>query len=123
MQGTFASDKNEMLFSQFGINYNNLPEIFRKGSVLIWKLVSVVKVADPAFRKSLLIPSNSSLVSIMYKVKKLKMILPETQQSFKNNLCCVWFEANRFDIKQSICNMLFAPFSFLFVVGGDFIAI
>lgn len=38
LRGTFASDKNEMLFSQFGINYNNLPEIFRKGSVLIWKL-------------------------------------------------------------------------------------
>ena len=31
-----SADKNELLFSQFGINYNNLPEIYRKGSVLIW---------------------------------------------------------------------------------------
>jgi tRNA(His) guanylyltransferase len=33
--GTFSSDKNEILFSEFGINYNNEPQLFRKGSVLI----------------------------------------------------------------------------------------
>ncbi|KAL1978293.1 hypothetical protein VTN31DRAFT_1152 [Thermomyces dupontii] len=34
LQGTVSSDKNEILFSRFGINYNNEPEIFRKGSVV-----------------------------------------------------------------------------------------
>ncbi|KAL2125136.1 hypothetical protein VTJ04DRAFT_1501 [Mycothermus thermophilus] len=34
LKGTFASDKNEILFSKFGINYNNEPEIFKKGSVV-----------------------------------------------------------------------------------------
>lgn len=29
-----AADKNEILFSRFGINYNNEPEIFKKGSVI-----------------------------------------------------------------------------------------
>ena len=29
-QGTLSSHKNEMLFSEFGINYNNVPERFRK---------------------------------------------------------------------------------------------
>ncbi|RYP54790.1 hypothetical protein DL768_000518 [Monosporascus sp. mg162] len=33
-QGTLAADKNEILFSRFGINYNNEAEIFRKGSVV-----------------------------------------------------------------------------------------
>jgi len=33
-QGTVSSQKNEILFSQFNINYNKLPEMFRKGSVL-----------------------------------------------------------------------------------------
>lgn len=33
-QGTVSSDKNEILFSRYGINYNNEPEIFKKGSVL-----------------------------------------------------------------------------------------
>lgn len=36
LQGTESSDKNELLFSQFSINYNNLDQLFRKGSVLIW---------------------------------------------------------------------------------------
>jgi tRNA(His) guanylyltransferase len=26
LKGTFSNDKNEILFSQFGINYNNEPE-------------------------------------------------------------------------------------------------
>ena len=34
-QGTFSKDKNEILFSQFGINYNTLPAMFRKGSILV----------------------------------------------------------------------------------------
>ncbi|KAF2661984.1 Thg1-domain-containing protein [Lophiostoma macrostomum CBS 122681] len=34
LSGTVSSDKNEILFSRFQINYNNEPEIFRKGSVL-----------------------------------------------------------------------------------------
>lgn len=34
LSGTFAADKNEILFSRFGINYNNEPEIFKKGTVL-----------------------------------------------------------------------------------------
>ncbi|KAK3336763.1 Thg1 C terminal domain-containing protein [Cercophora scortea] len=34
LQGTFSADKNELLFSKFGINYNNEPEINKKGSVV-----------------------------------------------------------------------------------------
>ncbi|MCJ1296492.1 tRNA-His guanylyltransferase [Xylographa carneopallida] len=30
--GTVAADKNEILFTKYGINYNEEPEIFRKGS-------------------------------------------------------------------------------------------
>jgi len=36
-QGTVSSDKNELLFSEFGINYNNLPQLYRKGTVLLWQ--------------------------------------------------------------------------------------
>lgn len=38
--GTFSSDKNELLFSRFQINYNSLPEMYRKGSVLYKKQVA-----------------------------------------------------------------------------------
>ena len=34
-----SGDKNEILFSEFNINYNNLPEMFRKGTVLLWEKV------------------------------------------------------------------------------------
>ncbi|EGD96857.1 tRNA(His) guanylyltransferase [Trichophyton tonsurans CBS 112818] len=34
LKGTVSSDKNEILFSRYGVNYNNEPEIFKKGSVL-----------------------------------------------------------------------------------------
>jgi tRNA(His) guanylyltransferase len=34
-QGTDAKAKNELLYSQFGINYNTLPPRFRKGSIVI----------------------------------------------------------------------------------------
>ncbi|XXH05676.1 hypothetical protein Hte_012111 [Hypoxylon texense] len=34
LKGTLAADKNEVLFSKFQINYNNEPEIFKKGSVI-----------------------------------------------------------------------------------------
>ncbi len=33
--GTLSSDKNEILFTEFGINYNNEPDIFKKGTVII----------------------------------------------------------------------------------------
>lgn len=33
--GTVASDKNEILYSQFNINYNNEPEIFKKGTIIL----------------------------------------------------------------------------------------
>jgi tRNA(His) guanylyltransferase len=35
LQGTLAADKNEILHSRFGINYNNEPPMFRKGSFLL----------------------------------------------------------------------------------------
>lgn len=34
LSGTFSADKNEILFARFGINYNEEPAIFRKGSVV-----------------------------------------------------------------------------------------
>jgi len=34
LRGTYSKEKHEILFSRFGINYNQLDERFRKGSVL-----------------------------------------------------------------------------------------
>ncbi|KAM8733604.1 putative tRNA(His) guanylyltransferase [Acanthopagrus schlegelii] len=37
LKGTLAADKNEILFSEFDINYNNESAIHRKGTILIWE--------------------------------------------------------------------------------------
>lgn len=39
LSGTLSSDKNEILFSEFNINYNNEHVMFRKGSTLLKKKV------------------------------------------------------------------------------------
>ena len=43
LKGSLAGDKNEILFKRFGINYNNEPLIFRKGSVVYRKYKDVKK--------------------------------------------------------------------------------
>lgn len=39
-QGTVSSQKNEMLFSRFDINYNTLDLLFRRGSIILKKPIS-----------------------------------------------------------------------------------
>lgn len=34
-KGTNSAQKNQLLFQRFGINYNNIPERTRKGSVIV----------------------------------------------------------------------------------------
>eukprot|EP00092_Neocalanus_flemingeri_P019039 GFUD01020627.1.p1 GENE.GFUD01020627.1~~GFUD01020627.1.p1 ORF type:complete len:261 (-),score=61.04 GFUD01020627.1:14-796(-) len=41
LKGTLAGDKNEILFSEFGINYNNEPLQYRKGTTIIKKKVEI----------------------------------------------------------------------------------
>ncbi|KAM7448358.1 tRNA-histidine guanylyltransferase 1-like [Porites harrisoni] len=48
LNGTASSDKNEILFSEYNINYNNLPQMYRKGSVLLWEKISEEKNLDQA---------------------------------------------------------------------------
>jgi tRNA(His) guanylyltransferase len=35
LKGTFSKEKNEILFTQFGINYNDEPEVYKRGTILI----------------------------------------------------------------------------------------
>lgn len=48
-QGTVSSDKNEILFKRFGINYNNEEEIYKKGSVLYRQVCLEMSVARIPF--------------------------------------------------------------------------
>ncbi|KAJ1699657.1 hypothetical protein LUZ63_008169 [Rhynchospora breviuscula] len=47
LEDTQEKEKNEMLFCQFGINYNKLPEMFRKGSCVFRnKVEEIVKLDE-----------------------------------------------------------------------------
>ncbi|GAA5987073.1 hypothetical protein JCM10908_001015 [Rhodotorula pacifica] len=40
LQGTVSSEKQELLFSRFGINYNTVDDMYKKGSIVIWETES-----------------------------------------------------------------------------------
>ncbi|KAJ8254699.1 hypothetical protein GJAV_G00196190 [Gymnothorax javanicus] len=65
LKGTVAGDKNEILFSDFGINYNNEPLIHRKGTVLIWEK------ADETTTKRVKISDEEKEVTVTKSRKKV----------------------------------------------------
>ena len=90
LQGTVSSDKNELLFSEFGINYNTLPQIFRKGTVLLWQTkTEMVKVI------LLYLTLRYRLLCIMCSIT-----MNNATYSCENHLCahclysCTWLEQN-----------------------------
>ncbi|XP_072001593.1 probable tRNA(His) guanylyltransferase isoform X1 [Engystomops pustulosus] len=42
LKGTLSGDKNEILYSEFDINYNNESVMYRKGSIVIWSKVNEI---------------------------------------------------------------------------------
>ena len=46
LKGTDAEFKNELLFSRYEINYNELPEQFKKGSIVLRQKQKVVVKID-----------------------------------------------------------------------------
>ena len=59
LQGTLAADKNEILFSEFNINYNNEPLMYRKGTVLIWQKVMLLYLRENEGQKESLCPTHA----------------------------------------------------------------
>ncbi|KAF2668374.1 tRNA guanylyltransferase [Microthyrium microscopicum] len=47
LSGTLSSDKNEILWSKYGINYNNESEMFKKGSILYRDFELASESQDP----------------------------------------------------------------------------
>jgi tRNA(His) guanylyltransferase len=58
LRGTVSADKNEILFSEFGINYNSLPAMFRKGTILMTKQIKV----DGEKKKKVVVPIYDDLI-------------------------------------------------------------
>ncbi|KAL2863729.1 tRNA guanylyltransferase [Aspergillus lucknowensis] len=78
LQGTVSSDKNEILFKRFGINYNNEENIYKKGSVVFrqyqleeTKAESVSKTSQDLGEEETAAPENVSK-SQQEKIRKLR---------------------------------------------------
>ncbi|KAH3668899.1 hypothetical protein OGAPHI_002654 [Ogataea philodendri] len=50
--GTLSSDKQEILFKEFGINYNNEPEIYKKGTVFVREVDFEAETTDLSKRQA-----------------------------------------------------------------------
>lgn len=58
LRGTVSGDKNELLFNEFGINYNKLPAMFRKGTILLTKQIKL----DGDRKKKVVVPIYDDLI-------------------------------------------------------------
>ncbi|XP_017771073.1 PREDICTED: probable tRNA(His) guanylyltransferase [Nicrophorus vespilloides] len=57
--GTFSSDKNEILFTDFGINYNNEDEIYKKGTILLKKRITHPRSGK---KRQVILPLHEDLI-------------------------------------------------------------
>jgi len=62
LQNTLSAEKNEILFTQFGINYNKEPDVFRKGSVVFRK--EITETVFDTFNKTDVARTRRSLVVV-----------------------------------------------------------
>lgn len=60
LRGTFSADKNEILFSKFGINYNTIDPMFRKGTILLRKRIQIPNL--PNVKRQLIIPLYEDMI-------------------------------------------------------------
>ncbi|PLW45293.1 hypothetical protein PCANC_16939 [Puccinia coronata f. sp. avenae] len=69
LKGTFSKDKHAILFDRFQMNYNNEPEIFKKGSILIWASAAALSlnsshVENPQTGHTLVKDNSNSLTGV-----------------------------------------------------------
>lgn len=80
LSGTFSSDKNEILFSSFGINYNNLPQMYRKGTILMRKIVEVP--ATDGKRTQLIVPFFIDLIRDQFWIDHSEILTREKPSDY-----------------------------------------
>jgi len=59
LRGTVSSQKQEILYSRFGINYNDLPGQFRKGSIIVREKLPIVETDDDEGEADIKIKADS----------------------------------------------------------------
>lgn len=78
LRGTFSADKNEILFADFGMNYNNEPAIFRKGTTLLRKQI---RIPNTDKTRQLVIPFYEDMIGNQFW-KRNDELLEKKQPKF-----------------------------------------
>nr|CAI5826054.1 unnamed protein product [Callosobruchus analis] len=78
--GTVSSDKNEILFSEFDINYNNEPEVFKKGTILLRKKL---KQINGDKYKTAILPFHIDLIKEEFWDRNSEIMQMETSQQYE----------------------------------------
>lgn len=75
LRGTLSSDKNELLYSQFNINYNDLPAMFRKGTILLRKRC-ILRSTDGqnSINRQLIVPFHEDMISDTFWKKHTELL-------------------------------------------------
>ncbi|KAH7086627.1 tRNAHis guanylyltransferase-domain-containing protein [Paraphoma chrysanthemicola] len=82
LSGTVSADKNEILFKEFGINYNNEPECFKKGTVLyrdffpVSGLEQTVSATQPQEQSPTIASPRPARSSVANPVRPLESAIP-----------------------------------------------
>lgn len=85
LKGTLSSDKNEILWSRFGVNYNNELEIFKKGSVVLrdYALVALPRYEDDSRRESSVVDTEDEIRNEKELSKTQKEKMKKARQKAK----------------------------------------
>lgn len=83
LSGTYSSDKNEILFTKFGINYNNLPQMYRKGTILLRKNVEVPKMNGK--RTQAIVPFFTDLIRDPFWTEHTEVLTRDKPQQYNLN--------------------------------------
>ena len=101
LKGTVSSDKNELLFSQFNINYNNLPQLYRKGTVLKGE-----QVTDSEHCLVILNKFNSSAMNnVCNDFVTLQNFLQVPVKSGRGGGLLIWKEGGHLKMLQWACRI------------------
>ncbi|KAJ6638986.1 putative tRNA(His) guanylyltransferase [Pseudolycoriella hygida] len=80
LRGTVSGEKNELLFSKFGINYNNLPAMYRKGTILLRKKV---KTSEMKNRRQLIVPLHVDMIKEKFWTEHNEILDKKPSQNYE----------------------------------------
>ncbi|XP_063529264.1 probable tRNA(His) guanylyltransferase [Cydia strobilella] len=81
--GTVSADKNEILFKEFNINYNNEPEISKRGTILLRKTVIIND--DASVQKLVIVDVHDDMLKDNFWKAHASLLLERPKETLVHN--------------------------------------